>query len=127
MCSCLQNLLQVDKIMDQIFQYITTYDIIGLRDYWNFLEMRIFSSVDTTLSEDVPKLHKGLLRYYVTYAHQQGKNEKVVEFFDKMSLDLSNNVDWKEWFSKQVNDVFMLFLLLHYFSWLGSLQPKQNL
>ena len=100
--------------MDQILQYITTYDIIGLRDYWNFLEMRIFSTVDTTLSEDVPKLLKGLLRYYVTYAHLQGKNEKVVEFFDKMSIDLSNNVDWKEWFSKQVMDVFKLFLLLHH-------------
>ena len=39
-------------------------------------------------------------RWYVINAVQNGRTEKVVEFFDKMASDIQSQSEWRDWFGE---------------------------
>lgn len=90
----------MDKIVDQLYQYILSYDITSLRDYWDYLNDRFFKRLDYQHNSNVKKLEMCLLRLYIVHAIQNSKNDKVVEFFEKYTAELQTQIEWREWFGK---------------------------
>lgn len=57
--------LQVDKIIDQLQQLVQSYDLFGLKEYWLYLDRRLFSRLEDVYRTTVNKLRTSLYRYYV--------------------------------------------------------------
>lgn len=57
--------LQVDKIIDQLQQFVQSFDLFGLKDYWIYLDRRLFSRLEDIYRTTVNKLRTSLYRYYV--------------------------------------------------------------
>ncbi|XP_071487234.1 WD repeat-containing protein 91-like [Diadema antillarum] len=89
---------RADKILDQLLGYISTYDLSGLKSYWDHLERRVFSHLEHTHAHNVNKLRISILRLYVVNAVQSNRGDKVNDFFDKLVPELQNQPEWKEWF-----------------------------
>ncbi|XP_053407705.1 WD repeat-containing protein 91-like [Mercenaria mercenaria] len=90
---------RVDKIVEQLQLYVSTYDLANLRDYWNFLNNRLFSRLEQRYMSSVRKLEVGLLKYYLVNAAQNNKQEKILEFFERMTEILQSQMEFKEWFA----------------------------
>ncbi|KAL3865137.1 hypothetical protein ACJMK2_006758 [Sinanodonta woodiana] len=90
---------RVDKVTEQIQHYIGSFDLASLRDYWNFLNHRLFSRLEQRFSSSIRKLEVGLLKFYLVYAAQSNKQDKIIEFFDKMTETLQTQSEFKEWFA----------------------------
>lgn len=131
-------LFQVDRIVDQFIHYITNYDLANLRDYWTYLDRRLFSRLEQCYSSTIRKLEVSLLRYYLVNAIQNSRQDKVVDFFKEMTAELQNQPEWKDWFGK--NSVLFVgltafsakpirrFCLHVYFPWSKkSLVPYNNI
>ena len=108
---------QVDKIVDQLYQYILSYDIVGLRDFWDYLNDRFFKRLDYQHNSNVKKLEMCLLRLYIVHALQNSKNDKVVEFFEKYTAELQTQTEWREWFGKLQFAVCVLLFHIRNLSW----------
>ncbi|XP_033109772.1 WD repeat-containing protein 91-like [Anneissia japonica] len=87
-----------NRIVEQLLAFINLYDLMGLRNYWDHLERRLFSRLESAYSSNVKRLQLSVLRLYIVNAVQNGKQERVLEFFDKLSNELQNAIEWKEWF-----------------------------
>ncbi|XP_070539797.1 WD repeat-containing protein 91-like [Ptychodera flava] len=87
-----------DKIVDHLYSFVAVYDLDGLKNYWKHLDKRIFARLEYTYNSTVRRLELSLLRLYVIHAVQNGRNDKVSEFFDKMAAELQMQPEWKEWF-----------------------------
>lgn len=57
--------LQVDKIIDQLQQFVQSFDLCGLKEYWLYLDRRLFSRLEDVYRTTVNKLRTSLYRYYV--------------------------------------------------------------
>lgn len=64
--------LQVDKIIDQLQQLVQSYDLFGLKEYWLYLDRRLFSRLEDVYRTTVNKLRTSLYRYYVVNTVQVG-------------------------------------------------------
>lgn len=62
--------LQVDKIVDQFLQFVHSYDLAALRDYWSYLDRRLFSRLEDMYRPTVNKLKISLYRYYLVHTVQ---------------------------------------------------------
>ena len=60
----------------------------------NFFFLQIFFD----LLVAVKKLENALLKRYVMNVIQNGKQEKLMEFFEKMGPELQGQTEWKDWF-----------------------------
>ncbi|XP_066489856.1 WD repeat-containing protein 91 [Tiliqua scincoides] len=89
---------RVDKIVDQILQFVQNYDLTALRGYWSYLDRRLFSRLEDVYRPTVNKLKISLYRYYLVHTVQTNKNDKTQEFFLKQASELQNQAEWKEWF-----------------------------
>ncbi|NXE04718.1 WDR91 protein, partial [Lophotis ruficrista] len=89
---------RVDKIVDQLQQFVQSYDLAALRDYWSYLDRRLFSRLEDVYRPTVNKLKTSLLRYYLVHTVQTGRNDKAQEFFLKQASELQNQAEWKDWF-----------------------------
>lgn len=89
---------QVDKMMDYIWTLLADYNLTGLREYWRYLNQRLFSRLDQRYSASVRKLESSLLKLYVVNAHQCGKSDMVRKFFNEIGPELQMHPDFKEWF-----------------------------
>ncbi|XP_043401152.1 WD repeat-containing protein 91 isoform X5 [Chelonia mydas] len=89
---------RVDKIVEQLQQFVQSYDLAALRDYWNYLDRRLFSRLEDVYRPTVNKLKTSLFRYYLVYTVQTNRNDKAQEFFLKQASQLQNQVEWKDWF-----------------------------
>ncbi|CAG8672148.1 11514_t:CDS:10 [Funneliformis caledonium] len=89
---------QADKIIEELNSYITSSDINGLLDYWKYLDLRYFSRLDARFFGSVKKFETSLLRYYLVYATQQKRRDKLIEFFDTFGAELIGNPEWSKWF-----------------------------
>lgn len=104
--------LQADRIVEQLQSYVTSYDLSSLYDYWAYLNHRLFSRLEQRYMSSVRKLEVGLLKYYVTYASQTNKTDKVLEFFERMATELQNQTEFKDWFSKLHSNIPFFYSLL---------------
>ncbi|NWS46188.1 WDR91 protein, partial [Probosciger aterrimus] len=89
---------RVDKIVDQLQQFVQSYDLAALRDYWSYLDRRLFSRLEDVYRPTVNKLKTSLFRYYLVHAVQTSRNDKAQEFFLKQASELQNQAEWKDWF-----------------------------
>ncbi|XP_065828385.1 WD repeat-containing protein 91-like isoform X2 [Oscarella lobularis] len=89
---------KVDRVIQQLFSHVTNHDLLSLRDFWQHLHRRFFSRLNQSLSNAVHTLETCLYRLYLVHNLQNGRVEKVTEFFEKMSPDLQNQPEWKDWF-----------------------------
>ncbi|XP_026550172.1 WD repeat-containing protein 91 isoform X1 [Notechis scutatus] len=89
---------RVDKIVDQLLQFVHNYDLAALREYWSYLDRRLFSRLEDMYRPTVNKLKISLYRYYLIHAVQANRNDKIQEFFLKQASELQNQTEWKDWF-----------------------------
>ncbi|CAG8494074.1 9329_t:CDS:2 [Diversispora eburnea] len=73
---------QAEKIIDELYSFITKSDINGLLDYWKYLNQRYFSRLDARFLGSI----------------QQKREDIVFEFFKTFGTELSGNVEWSKWF-----------------------------
>lgn len=84
---------QVDKIVDQLQQLMQVYDLAALRDYWSYLERRLFSRLEDIYRPTINKLKTSLFRFYLVYTIQ------VLLVFDCFPVShVSLSVDHPIWF-----------------------------
>uniref|UniRef100_A0A8C2J8T0 WD repeat-containing protein 91 n=1 Tax=Cyprinus carpio TaxID=7962 RepID=A0A8C2J8T0_CYPCA len=88
---------RVDKIIDQLQQLIQSYDLAGLKEYWAYLDRRLFSRLEDVYRPTVNKLRTSLYRFYVIHTVQN--SEKTQEFFQKQALELQTQPEWRDWFA----------------------------
>uniref|UniRef100_A0A2K6GMF1 WD repeat-containing protein 91 n=1 Tax=Propithecus coquereli TaxID=379532 RepID=A0A2K6GMF1_PROCO len=89
---------RVDKIVDQLQQLMQVYDLAALRDYWSYLERRLFSRLEDIYRPTINKLKTSLFRFYLVYTIQTNRTDKAQEFFAKQAMELQNQAEWKDWF-----------------------------
>ncbi|KAM9820454.1 WD repeat-containing protein 91 [Neosynchiropus ocellatus] len=89
---------RVDKIIDQLLHFIQSFDLNGLKEYWLYLDRRLFSRLEDIYRSTVNKLRTSLYRYYVINTVQRGNTEKTQEFFQKQALELQGQTEWRDWF-----------------------------
>ncbi|XP_027110169.1 uncharacterized protein [Coffea arabica] len=91
---------QVEKMLDLVFSmYIPKFQAESLVDLLSFFK-QCFSSSETAHIEALLKLHVSILRYYIVYAIQSRRKDKVVEFFDAHGTNLlQNDQEWASWFA----------------------------
>lgn len=90
---------RVDKIIDQLQQLIQNYDLTGLKEYWAYLDRRLFSRLEDVYRPTVNKLRTSLYRFYVIHTVQMKNPEKTQEFFQKQALELQAQTEWRDWFA----------------------------
>ncbi|XP_031731589.1 WD repeat-containing protein 91 [Anarrhichthys ocellatus] len=89
---------RVDKIIDQLQQFVQSFDLFGLKEYWLYLDRRLLCRLEDVYRSTVNKLRTSLYRYYVINTIQKGNLEKTQEFFQKQALELQSQVEWRDWF-----------------------------
>lgn len=62
--------VQVDKIVNQLFLHISSFDLDALCDFWEHLTRRFFSRLERSFMSSVRKLEVCLKRYYLVHAIQ---------------------------------------------------------
>ncbi|XP_043488246.1 WD repeat-containing protein 91 [Polistes fuscatus] len=90
---------RVDKIVDQLMQYIFTYDLTSLRELWGHLDIRLFSRLENHFTPAIRKLENAVLKMYLVNAAVNNKLDRIQEFFSKMAPELQGHSEWKEWFA----------------------------
>uniref|UniRef100_A0A665TEI6 WD repeat-containing protein 91 n=1 Tax=Echeneis naucrates TaxID=173247 RepID=A0A665TEI6_ECHNA len=89
---------RVDKIIEQLQQFIQNFDLFGLKEYWLYLDRRLFCRLEDVYRSTVNKLRTSLYRYYIINTIQKGNLEKTQEFFQKQALELQGQAEWRDWF-----------------------------
>lgn len=90
---------QAEKIIEELFASIAAMDLNALLEQWRYLDLRYFSRLDHRFAGSVKKFELCLLRYYLIYAIQHKRRDKVVEFFDIHGAELQGNTEWVRWFA----------------------------
>uniref|UniRef100_A0A4W6F676 WD repeat-containing protein 91 n=1 Tax=Lates calcarifer TaxID=8187 RepID=A0A4W6F676_LATCA len=88
----------VERIIDQLQLFIQSFDLFGLKEYWLYLDRRLFCRLEDVYRSTVNKLRTSLYRYYVINTIQKGNLEKTQEFFQKQALELQGQAEWRDWF-----------------------------
>ncbi|KAF6714441.1 WD repeat-containing protein 91 [Oryzias melastigma] len=89
---------RVDKIIEQLQQFVQSFDLFSLKEYWLYLDRRLFCRLEDVYKSTVNKLRTSLYRYYVINTIQRGNLEKTQEFFQKQALELQGQPEWRDWF-----------------------------
>uniref|UniRef100_A0A3Q2WUU3 WD repeat-containing protein 91 n=1 Tax=Haplochromis burtoni TaxID=8153 RepID=A0A3Q2WUU3_HAPBU len=91
---------RVDKIIDQLQQFVQSFDLAGLKEYWLYLDKRLFSRLEDVYRSTVNKLRISLYRYYIINTVQVSPRnlEKTQEFFQKQASELQGQAEWRDWF-----------------------------
>jgi WD40 repeat protein len=89
---------QTEKIVEQIFTHLQTFEYNKFFEYWGFLKSRFFSRLDSKFFDTVKKLENSLKKYYVIRCIQSNRKDKCKEFFEKNSEELSKDREWRDWF-----------------------------
>lgn len=89
---------RVDKIIEQLQQLVQSFDLCGLKEYWLYLDRRLFCRLEDVYRSTVNKLRTSLFRYYVVNTVQKGNPERTQEFFQKQALELQGQAEWRDWF-----------------------------
>uniref|UniRef100_A0A0K0EHN5 LisH domain-containing protein n=1 Tax=Strongyloides stercoralis TaxID=6248 RepID=A0A0K0EHN5_STRER len=90
---------KVDAIVEDIVSCIEKYDITSLRGIWEYLNIRVFTSLSSEQIAIARQLENDIYRLYIVNTIQNRRQSKAVEFFEKNMDFLRNNSQWNEWFS----------------------------
>ncbi|KAJ8920303.1 hypothetical protein NQ315_011964 [Exocentrus adspersus] len=111
---------RVDKIIDQLMQNINSYDLTSLRELWGHLDRHMFTKLESHFTPCVKKLENAILKMYLINAVANNKTDKVMEFFVKLTPELQNQSEWKDWFvlpyikNAEENPTFSLHFTKHW-------------
>ncbi|GFG39309.1 hypothetical protein Cfor_02234 [Coptotermes formosanus] len=111
---------RVDKIVEQLMQFIYAYDLNSLKELWTHLDQRMFSKLEHNFTPAVRKLENAVLKFYLVNAVVSGKADKVTEFFARFTPELIGQPEWKEWFmlpwmkNPEENPVFQVHFTRHW-------------
>ncbi|KAK4875337.1 hypothetical protein RN001_011759 [Aquatica leii] len=89
---------RVDKIVDQLVQFVNSYDLISLRELWGHLDTHMFTKLESHFVPAIKKLENAILKLYLVNLIVNNKSDKVSEFFMKMTAELHMQNEWKDWF-----------------------------
>lgn len=103
---------QVDKIVDQLQQLMQVYDLAALRDYWSYLERRLFSRLEDIYRPTINKLKTSLFRFYLVYTIQ---------------VLVSSQTPWREFFDPKIDFLFNFLGGLSMFLWERVEQSQRKL
>jgi len=92
--------------MDILHTHINNHDLTGLREYWHFLDQRLFSRLEQTYTPSIRKLETSLLKLYIVNAVQSNKPDKVMEFFERMTSELQGQAEWRDWFGVYIMTIW---------------------
>lgn len=114
LCTDVGKGFQVDKLLDLIFSvYIPKFQAEKLVGLLSFFKKCLSSSSETTFVATLAKLEVSILRYYIVYATQSGRKDKVVEFFGMNGNDLlQSGKDWTPWFGESISYPFHFVFIL---------------
>lgn len=102
--------------MDLVFKvYVPRFEAAKLVNLFAFLNTLFLSSADVWLQQTVKKLEGDVKRYYIVYALQNERADRVLDFFEHYgeSLLRAGGDDWPAWFCKFLN----LFTWIHVGAW----------
>ncbi|XP_015911226.1 WD repeat-containing protein 91 [Parasteatoda tepidariorum] len=88
-----------DRIVEHLSSCIANSDLATLRDAWGHLDQRFFARLEHSFLGTAKKLEVALLRMYLVTCISTGKQDKLLEFFEKMTSELQGQPEWKEWFA----------------------------
>ena len=71
----------MDKIIDQLQHFIQIFDLCGLKDYWLYLDRRLFCRLEDVYRSTVNKLRTSLYRYYVINTIQVTSCKEIKHIF----------------------------------------------
>lgn len=118
---------RVDKIVQQLLQYIHTYDIDSLTSYWTYLKETFLIRFAKYHLAAIEKFEADLCRLYMVHAVQNNKTKELQACLQKLT-ELNNVPGLKDWyvlifsmppdlksmfqpyFSKQWGETFMVSL-----------------
>ena len=66
-------LLQADLVVDTIVGFITGYDLQSLKEFWKYLDERVFSRLESQYHSSTKRLYFSVLKYYVVHASSNHK------------------------------------------------------
>lgn len=92
---------QVDKIMELVFSvYVPKYQSERIISLLTFFKQCFSSSSDIIFFPTILKLELSILRYYIVHALQNGRQDKVLEFFAvNGNYLLQRREEWLPWFA----------------------------
>lgn len=75
----------MDKIIDQLQQFVQSFDLCGLKEYWLYLDRRLFCRLEDVYRSTVNKLRTSLYRYYVINTVQvtSGRENQLIRHFSR--------------------------------------------
>eukprot|EP01135_Chromosphaera_perkinsii_P007865 Nk52_evm57s1020 gene=Nk52_evmTU57s1020 len=86
-------------VVDALFDYVSSYDLDGLTNYWNTLDASFFCKLDFSFIKTTQQLKIGIDKYYITHALKHGKKEEVISFFKHVNRNSSGPCsEWKDWY-----------------------------
>uniref|UniRef100_A0AAR2JE40 WD repeat-containing protein 91 n=1 Tax=Pygocentrus nattereri TaxID=42514 RepID=A0AAR2JE40_PYGNA len=78
---------RVDKIIDQLQQFIQGYDLAGLKEYWSYLDRRLFCRLEDVYRPTVNKLRTSLFRYYLVMVYMVFHIQTFSPYFSRQWAD----------------------------------------
>ncbi|GFY72982.1 WD repeat-containing protein 91 [Trichonephila inaurata madagascariensis] len=88
-----------DRIVEHLSSCIINLDLNALRESWAHLDQRFFARLEHSFLGTARKLETALLRMYLVTCISSGRQDKLLEFFEKMTPDLQGQPEWKDWFA----------------------------
>ncbi|KAH7438561.1 hypothetical protein KP509_04G020500 [Ceratopteris richardii] len=92
---------QADQILALIFSlYIPRFEVEKMQSLLLFIQKCFFSSSDAHRLLTLRKFETSLKQYYIVYAIQKGRIDRVVDFFQRYGQELLHSGDdWHAWFA----------------------------
>ena len=78
--------------------YINLSDFTNFIDFWQMLERKFFVRLSAEFHPTLTKLSNSLRKKYLITAVQTARADKVREFFEALSDEISNEEEWRPWF-----------------------------
>ncbi|XP_065182908.1 WD repeat-containing protein 91-like [Sycon ciliatum] len=114
---------RADRIVEQLQSYIHSFDIVAVRNLWQYLDRRFFSRLEHAYASSVKRLETCLLRYYLVNCCSANRSDRIHDFFERYATELQPHPEWREWFALPFTrnpDQERVFAVYFSRSWLDS-------
>ena len=80
--------------------FLQTSDLSGYLEFWEHLDQRFYSRLDASFTSSARKLDLLLKRYYLVVCVQNGKTDKIADFYRRLSSEIQSSSEWRDWLSE---------------------------
>lgn len=85
--------------MNHLTFHVSQSDLQSTNDFWEHLRRRFFSRLERPHEAGARSLENRLRRYYLITCVQNGRSDKVAEFFERHAAELQFQPEWRDWFA----------------------------